>query len=161
MAQHQRLKLTLTRSKIMPQSIARTNTPQECFAHVGSLESQGAIALIAQQMLNHELCGLKQACLDVEEEKLLQTFETLLSDYEGTSREQWAGLKESCLLLLGSHVASCVDHLISGLRTPAIAESAIRSAGLALIAANEAKAKQMSQGFMRSQIAQAIYSGQV
>jgi hypothetical protein len=88
-------------------------------------------------MLNHEQCGLKQACLDVEEEKLLQTFEKLLFDYEGTTREQWAGLKENCLLLLGSHIASCVDHLISGLRTPAIAESAIRSAGLASIATNE------------------------
>ena len=116
--------------------------------HVGSLESQEAISLIAQQMLNHKQCGLNQACLGAEEEKLLQAFEVLLSDYEGTTREQWAGLKESCLLLLGSHAASCVDHLISGLRTPAIAESAIRSAGLVLIAANEAQAKQMSQGVM-------------
>lgn len=65
-------------------------------------------------------------------------FETLLSDYAGATREQWAGLKESCLLLLSSHIASAIDHLISGLRTPAIAESAIRSAGFALIAANAA-----------------------
>ena len=138
----------------MSQAIARTNTPQEYFAYVGNLESQEAIALIAQQMINHEQCGLHQACLDVEKEALLAAFETLLSDYAGTIREQWAGLKESCLLLLGSHIASSIDHLISGLRTPAncqvsagaIAESAIRSA---LIAANEAKAKQSSQGFMR------------
>ncbi|KPQ32782.1 MAG: hypothetical protein HLUCCA11_20575 [Phormidesmis priestleyi Ana] len=141
----------------MSQSISRTNTPQEYFAHVGSLESQEAIALIAYQMLNHEQCGLKQVCLDGEEETLLQAFETLLSDYECTSREQWARLKESCLLLLGSPIASCVDHLISGLRTPAIAESAIRSAGLALIAANQKKAELSSQGFMRSLLAQAIY----
>jgi hypothetical protein len=114
---------TIFRLKLVP----RTNTPQEYFAHVGSLESQGAIALIAGHMLNHEQCGLKQACLDVEEEKLLQTFEKLLSDYEGTRREQWAGLKENCLLLLGSHIASCIDHLISGLRTPAIIKSAIYS----------------------------------
>ncbi|MGD1863164.1 MAG: hypothetical protein ACFB0D_01285 [Phormidesmis sp.] len=141
----------------MLQAITRTNTPQEYFAHVGSLESQEAIALIAQQMISHEQCGLQQACLDVEEEALLEAFETLLSDYAGTSREQWAGLKEGCLLLLGSHIASAIDHLISDLRTPAncqvsagaIAESAIRSAGFALIAANEAKAKQSSQGFMR------------
>jgi hypothetical protein len=108
-------------------------------------------------MLNHEQCGLNQVCLEAAEEKLLQTFETLLSDYEDTTREQWAGLKESCLILLGSHIASCVDHLISGLRTPAIAESAIRSAGLALIAANEAKAEQSSQSFMRELLAQSIY----
>lgn len=140
----------------MANSKARTNTPQEYFAHVGNLESQEAIALIAQEMLNNEQCGLNQTCLEAEEEKLLQAFEALLAEYEDTSREQWAGLKESCLLLLGSQIASSIDHLISGLRTPAIAESAIRSAGIALIAANEAKAKQSSQRFMRSLLAQAI-----
>ncbi|MEM9092734.1 MAG: hypothetical protein AAGC93_28905 [Cyanobacteria bacterium P01_F01_bin.53] len=143
----------------MSQSIARTNTPQEDFAHVGNLESQEAIALIAQQMISHEQCGLHQACLDVEEEALLEAFETLLTDYARTTREQWAGLKESCLLQLGSHIASAIDHLISGLRTPAIAESAIRSAGFALIAANEAKAKQSSQGVMRSLLAQSVAKG--
>ena len=157
MVPHQRLTLILTQSDLMPQSIARTNTPQEYFAHVGSLESQKAIALIAQQMLSHDQYGLKRACLDAEEKELLRAFEMLLSDYEATSREQWAGLKESCLMLLGSHIASCVDHLISGLRTPAIAESAIRSAGIALITANEEKAKQSSQRFMRELLAQSIY----
>jgi hypothetical protein len=142
----------------MIQSTARTNTPQEYFAHVGNLESQEVIALIAQKMLTHEQYGLQRVCLNAEEVKLLQAFERLLADYKGTSRAQWAGLKESCLLLLGSHVASCIDHLISGLRTPAIAESAIRSAGMALIAANEEKAKQSSQEFMRSLLAQAICS---
>ncbi|MEN8444175.1 MAG: hypothetical protein ABG776_04080 [Cyanobacteria bacterium J06555_13] len=58
---------------------------------------------------------------------------------------------------MSSHIASAIDHLISGLRTPAIAESAIRSAGFALIAANEAKAKQSSQEFVRSLLAQAIH----
>ncbi|MEL7071668.1 MAG: hypothetical protein AAGN15_23875 [Cyanobacteria bacterium J06581_3] len=102
---------------------------------------------------------LHQACLDVEEEALLKAFETLLSDYAGTTRERWAGLKGSWLLLLGSHIASSIDHWISGLRTPAIAESAIRSAGFALVAANEAKAKQSSQGFMRSLLAQSVGRG--
>jgi hypothetical protein len=78
------------------------------------------IALIAQQMLTHEQCGLNQVCLDAAEEKLLQAFETLLFDYDGTTREQWVGLKESCLILLGSHIASCVYYLISELRTPAM-----------------------------------------
>ena len=72
MAQHQRPRLIPIPSDDMPQSIARTDTPQEYFAHVGNLESQAAIALIAQQMLSHKQCGLKQACLDVEEEDLLQ-----------------------------------------------------------------------------------------
>ena len=51
-------------------------------------------------MISHEQCGLHQACLDVEEEALLEAFETLLANYAGTTREQWAGLKESCLLLV-------------------------------------------------------------
>ena len=140
----------------MSQLIGHTNTPQEYFAHVSSLESPRVIALTAQQMLGHGQCELNQACLGAEEKELLQTFEMLLSDYEGTSREQWAGLKESCLLLRGLHIASYVDHLISGLRTPVIAESAIRSAGVALIAANEEKAKQSSQRFMRELLAQSI-----
>ena len=140
----------------MSQSISRTNTPQEYFAHVGNLESQEAIAHIAQQMIAHEQSGLRQACTDAAEEDLLQAFETLLNNCASTSREQWAGLKESCLLLLGSPIASCIDHLISGLRTPAIAESAIRSAGIALIEANELKAKQTSQRFIREILSKAI-----
>ena len=140
----------------MTQQIPRTNTPQEYFAHVGSLESQHAIAHIAKQMIDHAQCGLKKACMDVAEEDLLRAFEALLTNCASTSREQWAGLKESCLLLLGSPIASCIDHLISGLRTPAIAESAIRSAGIALIAANEMKANQSSQRFMRQMLSQAI-----
>jgi hypothetical protein len=39
-------------------------------------------------MLDHEQYGLNQVCLDAEEEKLLQAFETLLFGYEGTTREQ-------------------------------------------------------------------------
>jgi len=65
-------------------------------------------------------------------------------------------MKKSYLLLLGSPNASCIDHLISGLRTPAIAESAIRSAGIALIDANERKAKRDSQRFMRNLIEQSL-----
>ena len=53
--------IVLISNDVMTQSIARTDTPQEYFAHVGNLESQDAIALIAQQMLNREQCGLKQA----------------------------------------------------------------------------------------------------
>lgn len=142
----------------MSQSIGRTNTPQEYFAHVGNLESQAAIAYIAKQMLDHQQSGLKQSCINSAEEDLLRSFSMLLDNYPEATREQWAELKESCLMLLGSPIASCIDHLISGLRTPAIAESALRSAGMALIAANEAKAKQSSQSFMRQLLTQAIYN---
>ena len=67
-------------------------------------------------------------------------------------------MKESCLMLLGSPIASCVDHLISGIRTPAIAESALRSAGTALIEANEKKAKQDSEHFMRQTFHEAMHN---
>ena len=144
----------------MSQSIARTNTPQEYFAHVGNLESQKAIANIARQMIDHQQHGLKQVYIDPAEEELIRAFDELVFSYSQTTREQWAGLKESCLMLLGSPIASCIDHLISGLRTPAIAESALRSAGIAMIAANEAKAKYSSQTFMRNILTQTIYDSE-
>lgn len=46
---------------------------------------------------------------------------------------------------------------VSSLQVPAIAESALRSAGIALIAVNEAKAKHSSQSFMRQLLAQTIF----
>ena len=141
------------------QAIDRTQTPQEHFPHVGSLENQDAIAHIAKQMLQHTQHGLWTACIETAERDLLTRFEELLSDYQKTSREQWAGLKESCLKLLGSQVATTIDHLVSAMRTPAIAESAIRSAGFALIAANETKAKTASQAFVRDMLCSAIKDG--
>lgn len=140
----------------MTATTERTNTPQEYFAHVGNLENEDAIAAIAKQMLQHSVSGLWSVALSDEERELLGHFERLLNNYQSASREQWAGLKESCLLLLGSQVANVVDHLTSAMRTPAIAESAIRSAGFALIAANEARAKRQSQEFMRSVLSAAI-----
>lgn len=137
----------------------RTYTPQEFFAHVGRLEDQAAIALISKEMLGHSQWGLWAVALDDDDRSLLGQFEALLSNYQETTRAQWATLKESCLLLLGSHVASSIDHLISAMRTPAIAESAIRSAGFALISANEAKAKKSSQAFMRSILGRAVEAG--
>ena len=137
------------------QTTDRTHTPQEFLAHVGQLEDQAAIVAIAKEMLSHSQWGLWAVAIDDDERSLLGQFEALLSDYQKTTRAQWATLKEACLLLLGSHVASTIDHLVSAMRTPAIAESAIRSAGFALIAANEAKAKKSSQAFMRSILARA------
>lgn len=140
----------------MTQTTLRTNTPQEYFKHVGLLESQEAVASVARKMLQDECNGLVQACISQDERELLEAFSMLLSNHN-TSREQWAGMKESCLMLLGSPIASCVDHLISGLRTPAIAESALRSAGMALIEANEKKTRQNSECFMRQTFREAMY----
>lgn len=127
----------------------RTQTPQEAFAHVGNLESKEAIAGISREMMQHTQSGLWAVAMTGEERALLGRFEKRLANYEQTTRAEWAALKEDCLLLIGSPVASVVDHLVSAMRTPAIAESAIRSAGWQLIQANEAKAKANATGFMR------------
>ena len=134
----------------------RTDTPQEYYPHVGNLESQDAIATIARQMLTHSQAGLWAVALGDEERSLLGKFEALLSGYQQATRAEWAGLKESCLLLLGSEVASVIDHLVSAMRTPAIAESAIRSAGWQLIKANQTKAEARAQDFMRSILRETI-----
>lgn len=134
----------------------RTLTPQESFPHVGNLESQDAIAGIARQMLTHSQAGLWAVALDDEERSLLGQFEALLSNYQGTTRAQWAEIKEACLLLLGSEVGGVIDHLVSAMRTPAIAESAIRSAGWQLIKANQTKAEARAQEFMRSILRETI-----
>ena len=134
----------------------RTDTPQEYFPHVGKLESQEAIAAISRQMLAHSEAGLWAIALDDEERSLLDRFESLLSNYQETTRVQWAELKEACLLLLGSPIASVIDHLVSAMRTPAIAESAIRSAGWQLVKANQAKAEARAREFMRSVLRETI-----
>ncbi|NEO87351.1 MAG: hypothetical protein F6J87_24295 [Spirulina sp. SIO3F2] len=136
----------------------KTHTPQEYFAYVGSLESQEAIAALAKQMLSDRQYGLWAVALDAPERQLLKAFEAKLSHYQAVSRADWAALKEDCLLLFDSSIASTVDHLISALRTPAIAESAIRSASLALLRANELKAHQQAQTFMRDLLKRAIKS---
>ena len=57
--------------------------------------------------------------------------------YSTLQKEEWGRLKELCLLVHSSPVSNAIDYLASAHRTPAIAESAIRSAGSALYAANE------------------------
>jgi len=137
-------------------TVERTDTPQEYYPHVGNLESQAAIAAISKQMLAHTQAGLWAVATTDDERALLGQFEALLSDYADTSRAQWAALKEACLLLLGSPIASVIDHLVSALRTPAIAESAIRSAGWQLITANQTKATARAQEVMRRILKDAI-----
>ena len=56
---------------------------------------------------------------------------------DGTQRKDIGRVKEIALLHWGSPVMSVVDYLGSAMRTPAIAESAIRSAGNALFEAAE------------------------
>ena len=134
----------------------RTFTPQEAFKRVGHLENLDAIASISLKILNDSKSGLWAVALTDAERELLGKFDSRLKNYAEVSRASWAELKEDCLLLIGSQVAAVIDHLVSAMRTPAIAESAIRSAGFALIQANEAKAKVVCTAFMRSTLASAM-----
>lgn len=134
----------------------RTLTPQEAFNRVGHLENLDAIAAISMTILNDKKSGLWSVALDDAERELIGKFDDSLKNYGDVSRATWAQIKEDCLLLIGSHVAAVIDHLVSAMRTPAIAESAIRSAGFGLIKANEAKAKAACTAFMRQTLSKAI-----
>lgn len=68
-------------SRAVMQLHERTDTPQEHFPHVGSLESQEAIAAISQHMLSHTQAGLWAVAISDEERALLGQFETQLSQY--------------------------------------------------------------------------------
>ena len=134
----------------------QTLTPQNAFPLVGSLEDKSRICEISRRMLAPVGSGLKNCAIGDDEDALLVAFEERLSDCQEIDREGWALMKEHCLTLLGSPVASCVDHLCSALRTPAIAESALRSAGHALIEANRRKAEHDAQSYIRSLFIEAI-----
>ena len=132
----------------------RTQTAQEQYAHVGNLENPDAIASIAIELLNAD-DGFYSACLTRDEHQLCNQLQKLLSQYPDTTRADWAALKEACLRQLGSHVASAIDHIASAMRTPAIAESALRSAGWALIEANKTAAADRAQTLFRRLIHEA------
>ena len=128
----------------------QTLTPQNAFPLVGKFEDKKRICAIAHQMVGDEVSGLVVCALGDEEVALLAEFTMLLNSCQETTCEQWAGIKEQCLALIGSPVATTVDHLCSALRTPAIAESALWSAGHTLIEANQRKARATARRFMRS-----------
>lgn len=141
--------------------IDQTLTPQNAFPLVGNLEDKGRICELANRMVAPLGNGLMDCAIGDDEEALLTAFQQRLSACQETSREGWALIKEHCLTLLGSPVANCVDHLCSALRTPAIAESALRSAGIALIEANKRKAEHDARSFMRSLFIEAIEEEEV
>ena len=119
------------------QSGQQTLTPQNAFPLVGSLENEDAIAQIGRLLMS-ESYGFMDASKDSEKEQwLCRHYQQRLNNYPKTSREEWGRLKELCLLVHSSPVSNAIDYLASAHRTPAIAESAIRSAGSALYAANE------------------------
>lgn len=123
---------------------------------VVSLEDRDAICAIAKMMLNHPERGLKANALNKQEISLMTAFGTLLNNCPETSREQWARMQEACLLHLGNPVATTIEQLCSALRTPTLAESALRAAGQALIEVNKRRAEWGAKEFMRELFAQAI-----
>lgn len=94
----------------------------------GSLEDEAAIAQIGRLLLNEEN-GLKTWCVNDAERWLCRHYQQRLTGYPDTTREEWARLKELCLLHHGSPIAAAIDTMASAHRTNAIAEAAIRASG--------------------------------
>mgnify|MGYP001067831791 CR=1 FL=1 len=129
-----------------------TATAQNQYALAGRLENESVIASIALKMVGDSDHGLKHLCLEEAETTLCDRITALLNTYSETDREDWAELKIECLKQHGSPIASCIDHLASAARTPAISESALRSAGYAHYEASERKARHTSQAWFRNLI---------
>lgn len=136
---------------------ASTLTPQNAFPLTGSLEATDTIAAISLKILDHSKYGLAKVSQGVDDDWLCRHFSDRLNRQPETTRSEWARMKEFCLLFHGSPIAQCIDYLSSAMRTPAIAESAIRSAGDALYRANEeAGTAEESRVFFRSLMASVI-----
>ena len=106
----------------------QTLTPQNAFPLSGSLENPDTIAEIGKLLLN-EPDGFKTWAVDDNERWLCRQYAQRLEHYPDTTRDEWARLKELCLLQHGSPIAAAIDTISSGHRTPAIAEAAIRATG--------------------------------
>ena len=140
--------------------IEQTLTPQNAFPLVGSLEDESVIQNIALAILTDKKAGLMLACVDGNEGRLCRHLHRVLLAYpDNVNRADIARIKEMALLYWGGPVAVCVDCIASAMRTPAVAESAIRSAGTALFQAADrpavGKGKEARRLF-RKLIAQAI-----
>ena len=133
----------------------QTATAQNQYPLAGRLENESVIAAIALKMLEDKRYGLKKLCIDDEEMSLCDRITTLLNTYSEVDREDWAEIKIECLKQHGSPIASCIDHLASAARTPAISESALRSAGYAHYEASERKARREAQTWFRELIVNA------
>lgn len=114
----------------------QTLTPQNAFPLVGSLEDEKAIRAVALRLITDEAAGLLRCSISEEERLVCRHLLRVLDKYpNNTRREEIGRVKEIALLYWGSPIMSAIDYLGSAMRTPAIAESAIRSAGNAMFEA--------------------------
>jgi len=139
---------------------AQTLTPQNAFPLVGSLEDEQAIKAVALRLVTDEAAGLLKCCLSEDQRLVCRHLLRVLAKYpEEAKRKEIGRVKEIALLHWGSPVMSAVDYLGSAMRTPAIAESAIRSAGNALFEAAERTSPPLAKetrGLFRQTMAQVI-----
>ena len=136
----------------------QTLTPQNAYPLVGSLENADTIIQIGKLLLN-EPYGMKTLAATDREKWLCRHYEKRLNSSSNTSREEWARLKELCLLQHGSPIAAAIDTLSSGHRTPAIAEAALRASGDKLYdaaARHGENAKKLTQELFRRIMASVI-----
>ncbi|MEM9005720.1 MAG: hypothetical protein AAGE59_19625 [Cyanobacteria bacterium P01_F01_bin.86] len=137
----------------------QTRTPQNVaalFPLSGNLENIETVAAIALAIINDQSLGLLVCCQDDSERELTHDIRDLVSQASNIDRDTWARAKEQALLLGGSPVADCLSFLVSGLRTPAVAESTLRSALGALKHANERRIDNETESFFRGLIKHAI-----
>lgn len=76
-------------------------------------------------LLNYQWFTIYASC---DELKLINKLETYLQETEDITREQWTQLKDDCLILVGSEIASTLSKICSAWRTPDIALSCFRDA---------------------------------
>ena len=115
-----------------------TLTPQNAFPLVGSLEDEKAIKAVALRLITDDAAGLLRCCISDDEQLVCRHLLRVLDKYpDDAKRKEIGRVKEIALLHWGSPIMSAVDYLASAMRTPAIAESAIRSAGNAMFEAAE------------------------
>lgn len=137
----------------------QTRTPQNVavlFPLSGNLENIETVAAITLAIIGDQDLGLLVCCQDGAERELTSYIGDLVSRASDIDRDTWARAKERALLLGGSPVADCLSFLVSGLRTPAVAESTLRSALGALKKANERRIDYQTESFFRGLIKNAI-----
>ncbi|MEM9482131.1 MAG: hypothetical protein AAGA83_00410 [Cyanobacteria bacterium P01_F01_bin.116] len=135
---------------------APVRVPQDQFKCVGPLEDLDNIKAICWEFINKDNLGLKYCCTSDDEVQLTSDLMDLIEN--GADQAEWAKFKTKCVMMTGSHVALCANHMASAFRTPRIAESALSSASKELIESNLEKVKKQTIDFARSVFASVVDS---
>ena len=128
--------------------LPRAYMPQEAYPLSGKFEDPNVIIPIALELATNTGWGVIQACQSAEDKQLVAHCIDLLNR-PNVVRSEWAELKAQALLSVGSNVADAVCHIASAARTPSVGESALRSAAVSLMKANQEKVKATTENAIR------------